>query len=230
MKQQFIVGSAAIPQLATPADGATGQAYSGLVLDWNDSPGAHAYDLYLDNMSTPAETNLTVSQWTAPMLAGGAHTWRVVAKGVVADDDTHVTSATRAFTSIPPPLPGAATAASPNGVVVNAHPVVLDWADTSDTVTYEVYLGTSQTPTFANLTTSKAPPINPVDGTRLWRVVSKNPTGSTNSAQFSYTMDRTAPTAAPGGNGVANFGAPQHLAFNFSFNVTYSDATTASTC
>jgi GH25 family lysozyme M1 (1,4-beta-N-acetylmuramidase) len=227
LKERFVIGSAKIPTLAWPADGASGMPYNGIVLDWNDSVSALRYDVYLDNMSTPAATNLTQSQWTAPMLAGGAHSWRVVAKGVIADDDTHVTSVTRTFTSIAPPLPAAPTGASPSNVVVNAHPVVLDWEDATDAVSYDVYLGTSPTPTYTNLSVSQSPAITPADGTRLWRVVSRNPSGMTSSAQFSYTMDKTAPTATPGGNGAPNFGTPQHLASNFTFNVTYTDATTS---
>ena len=226
LKQNFVVGAAKIPTLLSPASGATDQPFSGLVLDWNDAQGAVAYDVYLDNMNTPAATNLAQSQWTVTtMLAGGSHTWRVVAKGVVNDDDTHVSTEQRTFSATPPPLPGEPANPNHNNVTLNFQPVQLNWDDAPTATLYDVYFGANPNPTFQNLTASQSPNINPLDGVIPWRVVAKNPSGSTNGPQWTFTMDRTAPTAAPGGGGVSNFGAPLPLSSNFSFNVTYSDVT-----
>jgi len=224
LKQQFIVGSAHIPTLLPfVLDGNGFVQHTGALFDWTDSAGAVAYDVYLDNMTTPAATNLTQSQWTGPMMLGGTHTWRVVAKGRIADDDTHVSSPTGTFVSQDLPFPGAPSAPTPNNVVVNTKPVTLDWADSPNTLTYDVFLGTNPTPSFSNLTVSQVTGLSPLDGTRLWRVVARNPRGTTSSAQWSYTLDTTPPTATVGTNGVL----PARDATTFDFSVTYADVTTA---
>jgi GH25 family lysozyme M1 (1,4-beta-N-acetylmuramidase) len=221
LKERFVIGAAKIPTLLSPLANGSLFPNNGTVFDWTDSPGAVAYDVYLDNMTTPVATNLTQSQWTAGMMVGGAHSWRVVAKGVLADDDTHVSSLTGVFNSAVLPVPGTPGSPLQHNIVVNAKPVVLDWADSPNAASYDVYLGTSQTPTFTNLTSSQSPAINPLDGTRLWRVVAKNPAGTTNGPQWSYTMDTTAPTASLGPE------TPTPLGSIFDFSVTYADAATA---
>ena len=219
LKQNFVVGAPDIPTGPSPANGAANVSPLNFTFNWNDSPGAVAYDLYIDNMTTPAATNLTQSQYFAGPIAGGAHTWRVVAKGVLGDDDTHVSGPVWSFTASSLPLPGVPSDPTPHGVIATSKPLVLDWADTPNASTYDVYLGSNVNPTYVNLTASQTPQINPLDGVRLWRVVAKNATGSTSGPQWSYTMDSVAPSAS--------FSAqpPMQGSASYEFTVTYSDAT-----
>ncbi|MEA2708457.1 MAG: lysozyme [Phycisphaerales bacterium] len=219
LKQNFMVGAPDIPTGPSPANGATNVSPLNFLFNWNDSPGATRYDIYLDNMTTPAASNLTSSQWNAGNIPGGAHTWKVVAKPASNDDDTHVSSAVWSFTASSLPLPGVPSGGTPNNVFVISKPVILDWADTPNASTYDIYLGTSPTPTYTNLTASQSPSLNPADGVRLWRVVAKNATGNTNGPQWQYTLDTVAPAA--------NYGAqtPTSGTTFLDFTVTYTDAT-----
>jgi len=219
LKQNFVTGAADIPINPSPANNASNVSSSNVLLNWNDSPGAIAYDVYLDNQATPIATNINVSQYNVSSVAGGAHKWRVVAKGVLADDDTHVSSPIWSFTATNLPLPGVPSGPNPNNVFVTTKPLVLDWADTPNAATYDVYLGASGTPTYTDLTSSETPQINPVDGVRMWRVVAKNAVGSTNGPQWQYTMDATPPAAAYGAQ------TPTNGAAFLDFTVTYTDAT-----
>ena len=217
LKQNFVIGAPGIPSGPSPANIASNVSPLNVVFDWNDSPGATRYDIYLDNMITPFASNLTTSQYSAGHIAGGAHTWKVVAKGGSSDDDTFVSGPVWSFTANPLPLPGVPGSPSPHNVYVINKPVILDWADLPTASAYDVYLGANVDPTYANLTVSQSPPINPTDGQRLWRVVAKNATGSTNGPQWSYIMDATRPLAVYGNQ------TPTGGAATFDFTVTYND-------
>jgi GH25 family lysozyme M1 (1,4-beta-N-acetylmuramidase) len=108
LKQNFITGAADIPANVSPANGATGLNPTNVSLDWNDSVGAIAYDVFLDGVKVGSD--VAASQYThGATLADGAHSWSIIAKGVLGDDDTHVTGSTWSFTTEaappPPPLP-----------------------------------------------------------------------------------------------------------------------------
>lgn len=120
LKQNFVTGAADIPTLASPANGATGISPENVTLDWNDSAGAVAYDLFLDGVEVASD--ITSSDYTlATTLTAGAHNWYVVAKGVLSDDDTHVAGDTWAFTTEgAPELPGIITGALFNDLDADA--------------------------------------------------------------------------------------------------------------
>jgi GH25 family lysozyme M1 (1,4-beta-N-acetylmuramidase) len=224
LKQNFIIGAPKIPTITSPANGATNISPLNVTLNWADSVGATRYDVYLDNMVTPIATNVAVSQYNVGNIAGGAHTWKVVAKQASNDDDTFVSSPTWSFTASSLPLPGTPSGGTPNGTIQTTKPLVLDWSDSSAAATYDVYLGTAAnlplgTPSFTGLTGSQTTSISPAEGTRLWRVVARNATGDTVGPLWSYTMDSVAPTASYGAQ------APTGGSANFDFTVTYSDAT-----
>jgi GH25 family lysozyme M1 (1,4-beta-N-acetylmuramidase) len=224
LKAGYVTGAAAIPSGPSPANGATNVSPIGLTLNWADSANATAYDVYVDGVLKA--TNLAQSQWTvSPQLAGGSHNWRVVAKGVIGDDDTHTTTLTNwTFTASSLPLPGTPTGGTPDSTIVTSKPLVLDWADASNAATYDVYLGAAAnlplgTPSFTGLTSSQTSSISPAEGARLWRVVARNATGDAVGPLWSYTLDTVAPTASYGAQ------TPTNGSANFDFTVTYGDAT-----
>jgi len=77
-----------VPQLVSPAPGATNQSASSLTFTWNSGPWAHKYDLYLgtslSNMSkvlNDSELGPYTPGWTATGLAPGTvYFWRVVSR------------------------------------------------------------------------------------------------------------------------------------------------------
>jgi lysozyme len=212
LQNNFLIGSPpATPATPSPTNGATNVNRNGLVLNWADSAFATAYDVYLDNVLSASD--LLVSQWTvSPTTTTGAHTWKVVAKNA----SFSTTGPTWGFNVAALPAPAAPSTPNHNGDVVNARPVTLDWADSTNATSYDVYLGTNVNPS-ANVTTSQYT-LNPAEGVRLWRVVAKNADGFTNGPQWSYTLDLTPPTAAIGSQ------TPTTGASTFDFTVTYTDA------
>src|SRR5688572_28512322 len=164
LKRLFVIGApTALPSGPSPANTATNVSPLNVTLNWNDTAGATRYDVYLNNMTTPAVTNLNVSQWSAGNLTGGQmHSWRVVAKAASNDDDTHVSGPTWTFTTSSLPVPGTPSNPTPNGVIVTSKPVVLNWDDTPNAATYDIYFGNNANPIYVNLTQSQSPAINPL--------------------------------------------------------------------
>src|SRR5439155_8466705 len=126
-----------------------------------------------------------------------------------------------ADTVLPAPDAPANPSPAPAGII-NALPITLDWDDSANASAYDIYLGDPGT-LFETLTSSQrsnfTPPVG--DGTQYWRVVAKNADRATAGAQWSFVVDTTPPTAAPGGE------TPAAAAANLDFTVTYADATTA---
>ena len=219
LKANFVVGATAIPTGPSPAHNATNVPPTNLTLNWNDTNGATRYDVYLDNMTTPIASNITVSQHTVASVTGGAHTWKVVAKPASNDDDTWVSSDVWSFTAATLPLPGAPANPTPaNGAYVNVKPMTLDWDDSSNASSYQVWSGASL---IGTVTSSQFGPISPLDGLRPWHVVAINATGSTTGPAWSFTMDTVAPTASYGNQ------TPTDGTTYLDFTVTYTDALSA---
>lgn len=217
LKQNFVIGAADVPTGPSPAQGAANVNPVGVTLNWNDSPGAVAYDLFLDDVKVA--TNLTASQWThGSTLPQGAHTWRVVAKGVLTDDDTYVTGPTWTFNAAAP-APGSFVNQTPaNNAILTASSVSLNWSDAPNATSYDVYLDGSGTA--VNVPSSNYGPFSPGDGAHTWRVVAKNAAGTSAGSTWSYTVDTVAPAASFGGE------SPAVGEAFFDFTVTYTDATT----
>ncbi len=109
------------PAYASPANGATGVATSGVVLKWNAGPWAHVYDIYFGTAPNPpllaGSQNLGPSQtptdyrkFSLPTLAAGTtYYWRIVSKTMA---NLTAGGPTWSFTTTgttPPPPPGATT-------------------------------------------------------------------------------------------------------------------------
>ena len=219
------------PTLVSPANNASGLSRNGLTLDWSDvvntfgtnSVGAALYyDVYIDNTlkTTLAYSTTTgaapASQWTiSPQISGGTHTWKIVARNMFGA----TTSATNTFSVTVLPTPATPANPSPaNNGYSNTPNVTLDWDDSANATSYDVYLGTSTTPT-ATVSVSQYGPLTPSEGTRLWRVVARNVDAAATGPQWQYTRDTVAPTATFGNQ------TPTGGAATFDFTVTYADST-----
>ncbi len=118
------------------------------------------------------------------------------------------------------PLAGTPATPTPNGVVVNVMPTLLDWADALNATSYDVYWGNTLLGNVATSQYSGAIPASS-DGVQTWHVVAKNADNSTIGPQWSFTLDTTPPAAAYGGQ------TPTAGTSTFEFTVTYADATDA---
>ena len=116
------------------------------------------------------------------------------------------------------PLAGTPSSPTPNGVVVNALPATLDWADVPNATSYDVYWGSTLLQNVAVSQYTGAIPSSP-DGVQLWHVVAKNADNFTPGPQWSFTLDTTPPTATFGNQ------TPTAGSAFFDFTVTYADAT-----
>ncbi len=184
------------PITPSPSIGATGVSVNA-ILDWADCSNTDTYEVYLDTNPTPTTKVADTSSSTYdPDLAYDTHYyWKIIAKNGCDSTEGPVWD----FTTEPCPTPGTPGTPSPGigalGVSVNA---VLDWADCSDTDTYEVYLDTNPTPTTKVADTSSSSYDPDLDwGTHYyWKIITKNDCGnSTEGPVWDFT---TEPCPTPG--------------------------------
>ena len=171
------------PTLFAPANGATNQATS-LSLQWNAPARASTYDVYFGTSSSPPlyqsgviNTSLTVS---APNN-NTTYYWNVVAKNSAGSS---LASSTWWFATAPAPVqpPDPPTLFAPaNGATNQATSLSLQWNAPARATTYNVYLGTTSSPTLyqSGVTgTSLAVSLPNNNTTYYWNVVAKNSAGS----------------------------------------------------
>jgi subtilisin family serine protease len=150
-----------VPVSPTPPDGAVDEPID-VILNWTggdpDAGDTVTYDVYLGTSSPPplltsigpysaTQTALTVDP--GPLAHGTSYVWSVVARdsrGASATGETWTFDTEEANT--PPNVPVNPT--PPDGAVDEPIDVILSWTggdpDAGDTVTYDVYLGTSSPP------------------------------------------------------------------------------------
>src|SRR6185437_5056911 len=222
LKQNYVTGAAAIPSGASPADGATNVNPGGLILNWADSAGATAYDVYLDNLATPVATNISVSQWTVPSgLSGGTHTWKIVAKGSTSDDDTWTTTTSAwTFTAVNSP-PSTPVYISPaNNSLLNSRPVTFVWQTSTNATSYDFYFNGQTLAGSTNLSSPTWTGLSSVLSQKFtWDVVARNDSTSQTASgpTWTATLDTTPPTASLGSQ------LPLTGQAFLDFNVTYTD-------
>jgi hypothetical protein len=214
-----------IATLSSPANGAVGVAATGTVLNWSDvantfgasSVGAAMYyDVYLDNMATPAATiaytapNAPASQYTIPgTLSPGSHSWKIIARNMQGSG-----TASSVFTFSVGALTAPTNVSPANGATTNSN--VFDWTDVAGATSYDLFIDGGAA---INVATSTYTASSLTDGAHSWYVVAKaGASSSPNGATWSFTLDRTAPTAALGSQ------RPVAGQSTYTFKITYADA------
>ena len=191
----------AAPTNPSPQNASTGVSLTP-TLTWTADGKATAYDVYFGTSASPSMAGTTATTNFSPGTLSGNTTyyWRVVAKNSAGS----AASATWSFTTLQPAqAPGTpANLAPANGVTGVPLTPALTWSAASNATSYEVYFGTSSSPSLAGTTaaTSYNPGTLSGSTTHYWRVVAKNSTGSTSSYTCSFT---TQPPAQTGGTGIA---------------------------
>jgi uncharacterized repeat protein (TIGR01451 family) len=127
------------------------------------------------------------------------------AVGPSGDDTTIINSG--------PPYPGLVSPANQaTGLAIS---VVLSWGASAGATSYDVYIGTSTTPTFVATVTGTSYSVSLVGGkTYYWQVVAKNSGGSNPSAIWSFTTLLTVTAASVSPN--AGNAASQTFALQYS--------------
>ncbi|HYM59935.1 MAG TPA: hypothetical protein VEZ11_03465, partial [Thermoanaerobaculia bacterium] len=188
--------------LVSPADGAA-QIASPLQLSWQSSAGAASYDLYLGPVNPPPLAASGLQTTTFTSNATGTNYWFVVAHAAC-DGTKTASTAIRSFNAAGPACtPGqiSVTLSSPaNGATGVATALDLTWSATGTATTFDLYLGTAQSPPLFNA--SLAATHQTVSGlipgtTYFWRVVAKgacDPNGVSSATGTFATRTCAAPS------------------------------------
>ena len=155
-------------------------------LDWTDCADTDSYDVYFGKSSDPPYYgSSTTSDYTLPDLEYNTqYYWKITAKN---DCGNRTSSKVWDFTTGDEPCPIPATASNPDpsdgmtGETINAD---LDWADCTDTDSYDVYFGTSSDPSYYGNTTESSYSLSELDYSTqyYWKIVAKNDCGNSASS------------------------------------------------
>jgi len=133
-----------LPSNPSPSDGATGVLlYTNL--DWDDCTWATSYDVYFGKSSPPPYiSNVIESSYDTGVLDPGTeYYWKIAAKNEVGE----TSGPTWSFSSCN--LPDMPSNLSPsNGASDVSLDVDLDWEDSANASSYDVYFGTSSPPPY----------------------------------------------------------------------------------
>jgi hypothetical protein len=182
-----------IPGTPNPIDTDTNIGTSS-ILNWADSSDTDSYNVYFGTTTSPPyAANVGVSQWDpAGMSPGTTYYWRIVAQNATCGSNS---GAEWSFsTCAVPGTPGTPDPADTNSNIGTGS--VLDWADSSDTDSYNVYFGTTTSPPYvANVGASTWDPSGMAEGTTYyWRIVAQNANcGSNSGAEWSFSTCRRMP-------------------------------------
>ena len=192
----------AVPTNPIPTDGSTGVSVSA-PLDWADSDGAAAYDVYLWALSElrPTVPTATVAgSYFQPAGSLGFETdyqWQVEAANAIGTTSGPVWSFVSEI-ALPPAVPGVPSPAD-NGM--NVFPGSnLNWADSLRAESYEVYLWPADQaqpaePTAIVTQSSYNPPVNlDFETGYRWQVEAVNFVGTTPGPVWSFTTATEQPT------------------------------------
>jgi hypothetical protein len=167
------------PTYISPANGATYNTPQ-FKLAWNDVPLATYYDVYFDGVF---RAHIQTTEFNLGSMSMGTHTWQIKAENSVAT----VAGPTWSFTFT---IPAPATPASPtpgNNVTLYTPPALLDWADSANATSYDVYLDNAL---LGNVIASRwALPTPPsLLTTHVWRVVARNLGNVVVGPDWSFTV------------------------------------------
>ncbi|MEJ5165432.1 MAG: choice-of-anchor J domain-containing protein, partial [Thermoanaerobaculia bacterium] len=183
------------PQISTPANpnpanGATGVPVV-VTLDWDDSTGANIYDLYLGTTNPPPFYGTTfTSSYIVSLTSNTQYYWYVKAYNT-GNNCPNATSSIWSFTTVCV-TPGVFNNISPANGATNqpTNGLVLDWEDSSNATSYDLYFGTtSGPPLFQSDLLTSTYTLNGLSNsqTYYWYVVAKNSCGNTTGTEWNFT-------------------------------------------
>ena len=211
------------PSAPAPNSGATAVSTTP-TLSWAACTNTTSYDVYLGTSSSPTLAgNVTGTSYKpASLINSTNYYWRVVAKNSSASTSSSTWSFATAGTSSNPPSAPSSPSPASGATAVSTAPT-LSWVASTNATSYDVYFGTSSSPTLAgNVTSTSYKPASLSNSTSYyWRVVAKNSAGSTSSGTWSFTTAGPTNSGAPASLSVTpNSGNAAHQVFSF----VYSDS------
>jgi hypothetical protein len=179
-----ISGAPGAPTNLYPIDGATGISLTP-TLTWSGSAGASSYDVYFGTDSNcPLVSSTIGTSYQPPALTGGKYYWRIVAKNSFGSTSSAAISFTAETVALTAPL-NLLPADGSTGVSPNA---TLSWSPVAAADTYDIYLGTTDSPALAASTSATTFKPSLAAGTKYyWRVVARKSSESASSATVSFT-------------------------------------------
>ncbi|MFH1226716.1 MAG: hypothetical protein V1701_02280 [Planctomycetota bacterium] len=179
-----------------PANGAANITINGQ-LAWASAISATGYDVYFGTSSPPplSQTNTSAITYNPGILAfSTTYFWRINSKNTGGTTTGNIWS----FATKAPTLPAQAT--TPNladGAINVSITPQLAWASAVDAASYDIYLGTSNPPTYITntATTSYTPGALAFSTGYYWRIDSRNTAGATTGTVWTFTTRAPAPPA-----------------------------------
>ena len=184
----------------TPADASTDRPIT-QDISWSATSGTTTYAVYFGTATSPpkvvnGQAGTTYDPGT--LAYSTTYYWRVDSTG----DGGTTTGVENTFTTEAAPviLPGQVTSGTPADSTVNVdRDQDLSWSPTSDTVSYDVYYGTSTPPSLvssAQAGTTYDPGTMALSTVHYWRIDSVNGVGTTTGVEFSFATEAPSPPSA----------------------------------
>jgi hypothetical protein len=176
------------PEDPNPIDNAT-LSRAPQTLDWSDVPGATSYDVVLDGDIAAYE--LLESEWVVDVsLDAGPHSWYVIAKNDCGESHGLTWRFTITAGCTSPSRP--ANPSPANNATLSVAPVKLNWADTANASSYDVYLDDSLVA--SGLTISEWTCLRTLNaGAHTWYVVARNACGTTRGPEWRFNVSCSTP-------------------------------------
>jgi len=177
------------PSNLSPANGASDVSLD-VDLDWEESSGASSYDVYFGTTSPPSYlTSVTESYCDpGPLVACSTYYWRIEARNDCGMKPGEEWSFTTLFA-----LPEAFANLSPSNGAINI-PIdsVLNWEDSNNATSYDVYFGADSPPSYVTTVMDSYydPGLLDPNTTYHWRVVAKSGCGEIAGEEWSFTTGK----------------------------------------
>ena len=215
------------PQIPSPTNGSN-QISINAYLSWHASANASSYDVYFGTSATPPYYgNTSNSSYQLPQLSYSTqYYWKVAARNACGINSSDIWNFTTGC-----PVPDKPQTPSPtNGSSTNSTIILLSWHASSNASYYDVYFGTSATPTYYGNTSNNSyqlPQLNQ-SAQYYWKVVARNACGNNSSDIWNFTTGSgcpvpTMPQTPSPTNGSTNTSTIILLSWNASANTSLYD-------
>ncbi len=197
-------GKGAVPaqRYPQPAEGST-VSTALTTLDWDDVPGATRYEVYFGKRAKlgygALRGTVLLSQWPldVELVPRTTYYWMITAVNPYGKATGSVWRFTTA--ALPPPASPSAPSPADGQTSASLNLVALDWADVEGAKSYSVFFGTKRRLDLndhrGDVSLSRwqlGSALSP-GTTYFWKVVARNPTGSSTGALWRFTTDKASP-------------------------------------
>jgi hypothetical protein len=159
-------------------------------LTWGTASGATSYDVYFGTSSNPPfATNTASTNTSVAVSSDQTYYWKIIAKNGCGSTDS--SSGTWVFSvkcDPPEPFP-LLSPASGTQLPAGTTQATLSWASSTGATSYDVYFGTSSSPTLLTTTSSTSASVTVSSGqTYYWKVTANNTCSSAESSSGTWSL------------------------------------------